>query len=105
MSALDQKRISGRLFDHIIGEIAETIELLAQAVLRLNYELKLRWLLNWQLPALMQLRRAGGRLVKISFLFQSGGGGRTRTYEGIASGFTVRPLCRSGHSPEAVAPY
>jgi hypothetical protein len=22
--------------------------------------------------------------------FQSGGGGRTRTYEGIASGFTVR---------------
>jgi hypothetical protein len=34
-----------------------------------------------------------------------GGGGRTRTYEGIASGFTVRPLCRSGHSPEAVAPY
>src|SRR3569623_1549672 len=31
--------------------------------------------------------------------FQSGGRGRTRTYEGIASGFTVRPLCRSGHSP------
>ena len=29
----------------------------------------------------------------------SGGGGRTRTYEGVASGFTVRPLCRSGHSP------
>ena len=28
-----------------------------------------------------------------------GGGGRTRTYEGIASGFTVRPLCHSGHSP------
>src|SRR4051794_25359426 len=28
-----------------------------------------------------------------------GGGSRTRTYEGIASGFTVRPLCRSGHSP------
>ena len=28
-----------------------------------------------------------------------GGGGRTRTYEGYASGFTVRPLCRSGHSP------
>ena len=27
-----------------------------------------------------------------------GGGGRTRTYEGVASGFTVRPLCRSGHS-------
>src|ERR1035437_911895 len=31
--------------------------------------------------------------------YQSGGRGRTRTYEGIASGFTVRPLCRSGHSP------
>jgi hypothetical protein len=31
--------------------------------------------------------------------FQAGGGGRTRTYEGLASGFTVRPLCRSGHSP------
>ncbi len=31
-----------------------------------------------------------------------GGGGRTRTYEGIASGFTVRPLCRSGHSPSHV---
>src|SRR5579862_2898515 len=30
---------------------------------------------------------------------KSGGRGRTRTYEGIASGFTVRPLCRSGHSP------
>ncbi len=30
---------------------------------------------------------------------ESGGGGRTRTYEGLASGFTVRPLCRSGHSP------
>src|SRR5437667_5463287 len=42
---------------------------------------------------------------KFLFYFQIGGGGRTRTYEGIASGFTVRPLCRSGHSPEAVAPY
>ena len=31
-----------------------------------------------------------------------GGGSRTRTYEGIASGFTVRPLCRSGHSPSAL---
>ena len=31
----------------------------------------------------------------------AGGGGRTRTYEGIASGFTVRPLCHSGHSPAA----
>ncbi len=30
-----------------------------------------------------------------------GGGGRTRTYEGLASGFTVRPLCRSGHSPRS----
>ena len=29
----------------------------------------------------------------------AGGGGRTRTYEGLASGFTVRPLCHSGHSP------
>src|SRR6185437_5784460 len=29
----------------------------------------------------------------------AGGGCRTRTYEGLASGFTVRPLCRSGHSP------
>jgi hypothetical protein len=28
----------------------------------------------------------------------SGGGGRTRTYEDVVSGFTVRPLCRSGHS-------
>ncbi len=27
----------------------------------------------------------------------NGGEGRTRTYEGLASGFTVRPLCRSGH--------
>ncbi len=25
-----------------------------------------------------------------------------RTYEGLASGFTVRPLCRSGHSPNAL---
>src|SRR5688572_23524750 len=36
-----------------------------------------------------------------------GGGSRTRTYEGLASGFTVRPLCRSGHSPvsmPAIAP-
>src|SRR4029434_7295545 len=31
--------------------------------------------------------------------YTDGGGGRTRTYEGSASGFTVRPLCRSGHSP------
>jgi hypothetical protein len=31
--------------------------------------------------------------------FGDGGGSRTRTYEGLASGFTVRPLCRSGHSP------
>jgi hypothetical protein len=31
----------------------------------------------------------------------AGGGGRTRTYEGLASGFTVRPLCHSGHSPAA----
>ena len=42
------------------------------------------------------LRRSGcasnsGRIV--------GGAGRTRTYEGLASGFTVRPICRSGHSP------
>ena len=29
----------------------------------------------------------------------AGGGSRTRTYEGIARGFTVPPLCRSGHSP------
>ena len=28
-----------------------------------------------------------------------GGGSRTRTYEGYARGFTVPPLCRSGHSP------
>ena len=33
-----------------------------------------------------------------------GGGGRTRTYEGLASGFTVRPLCRSGHSPFGARP-
>ena len=31
---------------------------------------------------------------------KTGGGSRTRTYEGEASGFTVRPLCRSGHSPD-----
>src|SRR5690606_2539319 len=30
---------------------------------------------------------------------KGGGRGRTRTYEGLASGFTVRPLCHSGHSP------
>src|SRR5918993_2524361 len=37
---------------------------------------------------------------RVLLRFRSGGGGsRTRTYEGIASGFTVRPLCRSGHSP------
>ena len=39
-------------------------------------------------------------ILHFSLCFQGGGGGRTRTYEGIASGFTVRPLCRSGHSPE-----
>ena len=37
-----------------------------------------------------------------SLIFMAGGGGRTRTYEGIASGFTVRPLCHSGHSPATV---
>jgi len=31
---------------------------------------------------------------------QFGGRGRTRTYEGVAKGFTVLPLCRSGHSPK-----
>ncbi len=36
---------------------------------------------------------------------ESGGGGRTRTYEGLASGFTVRPLCRSGHSPTSARPW
>ena len=40
----------------------------------------------------MQPRRPAG-------LLMSGGPGRTRTYEGCASGFTVRPLCRSGHRP------
>ena len=30
---------------------------------------------------------------------ENGGRCRTRTYEGVASGFTVRPLCRSGQSP------
>jgi hypothetical protein len=34
-----------------------------------------------------------------SLILKAGGGGRTRTYEGLASGFTVRPLCHSGHSP------
>jgi hypothetical protein len=34
----------------------------------------------------------------------AGGGGRTRTYEGLASGFTVRPLCHSGHSPLSAGP-
>src|SRR5258707_3419494 len=34
-----------------------------------------------------------------ALILKAGGGGRTRTYEGLASGFTVRPLCRSGHSP------
>jgi hypothetical protein len=39
---------------------------------------------------------------RVLLRFRSGGGGsRTRTYEGLASGFTVRPLCRSGHSPSA----
>ena len=33
-----------------------------------------------------------------------GGGSRTRTYEGIARGFTVLPLCRSGHSPGSSEP-
>ena len=33
----------------------------------------------------------------------TGGGGRTRTYEGVASGFTVRPLCHSGHSSVQLA--
>jgi hypothetical protein len=37
--------------------------------------------------------------IKTTAKNRSGGRGRTRTYEGIASGFTVRPLCRSGHSP------
>jgi 23S rRNA (guanosine2251-2'-O)-methyltransferase len=32
------------------------------------------------------------------FSMLPGGGGRTRTYEDVVSGFTVRPLCRSGHS-------
>src|SRR6202044_1401012 len=40
----------------------------------------------------------GGR-PRSSIRHRGGGGSRTRTYEGIASGFTVRPLCRSGHSP------
>ena len=31
---------------------------------------------------------------------RNGGGSRTRTYEALRSGFTVRPLCRSGHSPK-----
>ena len=35
---------------------------------------------------------------------RSGGGSRTRTCEGVASGFTVRPLCRSGHSPIPIRP-
>ena len=34
-----------------------------------------------------------------SFQPARGGGSRTRTCEGDASGFTVRPLCHSGHSP------
>src|SRR5690242_10102965 len=37
--------------------------------------------------------------LEFPLLKQVGGRGRTRTCEGIASGFTVRPLCRSGHSP------
>ena len=45
---------------------------------------------------LAAIRRYG-----FAVLIGNGGGGRTRTCEGIASGFTVRPLCRSGHSPIA----
>ena len=44
-------------------------------------------------------RGAGGDTSGYLLDFKGGGRGRTRTYEGIASGFTVRPLCRSGHSP------
>src|SRR5215213_10357299 len=40
-----------------------------------------------------------GPQAAFAFIRPAGGGGRTRTYEGEASGFTVRPLCRSGHSP------
>ena len=41
------------------------------------------------------LKKKGNQILKK----KDGGGSRTRTCEGIASGFTVRPLCRSGHSP------
>ncbi len=42
-------------------------------------------------PRFMQRERDGGR-------------SRTRTYEGVASGFTVRPLCRSDILPNAGSP-
>ncbi len=43
--------------------------------------------------------RRGAQMQRLADERGGGGGGRTRTYEGLASGFTVRPLCRSGHSP------
>src|SRR6185437_1331812 len=46
-----------------------------------------------------RLRPSGFAAALLRPFRKSGGGSRTRTYEGVASGFTVRPLCRSGHSP------
>jgi hypothetical protein len=53
--------------------------------------------------ASMEALPAVGYGHKNTFKREDGGGSRTRTYEGVASGFTVRPLCRSGHSPITTA--
>src|SRR6185295_12580934 len=49
----------------------------------------------------MKMAAIGAAIFRFMLLFQGGGGGRTRTCEGIASVFKVSPLCRSGHSPIA----
>src|SRR5277367_5316505 len=52
----------------------------------------------------MKVAGLGFRVSCKLLILKAGGGGRTRTYEGLASGFTVRPLCHSGHSPMPAGP-
>src|ERR1700744_4209433 len=54
----------------------------------------------WKAVALPLSYTREGRFTRLRRpLPEGGGGGWTRTNEAESSGFTVRPLCHSGHSP------
>src|SRR3569833_3339191 len=55
----------------------------------------------WKAVALpLSYTRIGSLLSLVMTIAKDGGGSRTRTYEDVISGFTVRPLCHKKQTPK-----